>query len=210
MRLPRSARTIEPRRRRIIRLRALAVTASGLALFFAVCGLGLGLATTAYPDRPGDVAGGRGPDITSIQISHTATSITFRVRFASAPPLRVGGREQWVDMLLIGIDVPPLGPGPTAPGGEWPGADFALGTHGPAAAGKVVRLRKPPGDSRLVATFPITTRGRAIVFAVPRRVLGNPRWFRFSVAAARESQSENGGVDVAPDRGTFRYVLERS
>jgi hypothetical protein len=67
----------------------------------------------------------------------------------------------------------------------------------------------PSGGSRLVTTFAIRTNGRALTFAVPRRVLGNPAWFTFTVAAARESQSEEGGVDFAPARGTFRYVLDR-
>ncbi|MGZ4389161.1 MAG: hypothetical protein ACXVZL_07255 [Gaiellaceae bacterium] len=61
----------------------------------------------------GDVRGGAGPDITSVWVSHTSQAVTFRVRFAKAPPLGASARQRWVDMLLIGIDVPPRGPLPT-------------------------------------------------------------------------------------------------
>jgi hypothetical protein len=113
-------------------------------------------------------------------------------------------------MLLIGIDVPPLGPRPIIPGGEWPGANFAVGTHGPSKTGLMVRLgQKIPAESRLVARFTILTSGSTLTFSIPRRALGNPAWFTFSVAAAREMEegATGGGVDSAPARGTFRYAL---
>ena len=77
---------------------------------------------TSYADPAGDVE--RGPDITSVRVSKTETTVTFTVRFATEPPLQVDERG-WIDMLLIGVDVPPVGPEPVAPGGEWRGADFA-------------------------------------------------------------------------------------
>ncbi len=166
---------------------------------------GLALAAT-YTDPTGDV-NGAGPDVVAVTVSNTASSVSFRVRFASAPPLRVSSRGKWVDMLLIGIDVPPLGPPPSTPGGEWRGADYALGTHGPSAIGQLVRLgtkaTSPPIRFRIVAD------GRTLRFSIPRRALGSPRWFKFSVAAAREGESRGGGVgfDVAPARGTLRYEL---
>lgn len=180
------------------------VGAVALAVPFLIAGAAL--AARSYRDGLGDVRGGSGPDIAALSVSNTATAVTFRVRFAHAPPLRVSTRERWVDMLLVGIDVPPLGPRPVAPGGEWPGADFALGTHGPAKTGLAVRLGRQ-GDR--VASFGIVTVGRTMTFSVPRRALGNPKWFAFSVAAARESerQSVHGGVDLLPDRNTLRYAL---
>lgn len=170
---------------------------------------GIALAAKSYPDRPGDVTGGSGPDMRSITISNTATTITFRIRFAKAPPLRVSTQERWIDMLLIGIDVPPLGPRPVTPGGEWLGANFALGTHGPAKTGQLVRLGNDASTgSRRVATFKIVTRGSTLTFSITRRALGSPSWFTFNVAAARERQeSTGGGIDLAPARGTFRYAL---
>jgi hypothetical protein len=168
---------------------------------------GAAVAATTYPDPPNDRTASGGPDIRSVTLSHTRTSITFNVRFATAPPLGVSTKQRWVDMLLIGIDVPPLGPKPRAPGGEWPGVDFALGTHGPSSSGLVVHLAG--GSSRRVARFAVTARGAAISFSIRRRSLGDPAWFRFSVAAARETETTgaDGGVDLAPDRGTFRYAL---
>jgi len=183
--------------RRVPLLAALLLVAS-----FAICGSAL--AATVYRDRAGDAKGA--PDVTWIRLSNTASAITFRVRFASAPPLRLDRREGWVDMLLIGIDVPPLGPRPRAPGGEWPGADFALGTHGPSRVGQLVQLAKKRAAP--VTTFTIEAGGRTLNFSIPRRALGSPRWFTFSLAAAREGTAEkSGGVDVVPQRGTYRYRL---
>jgi hypothetical protein len=163
------------------------------------------LASHSYPDRLGDVKGGGGPDIASIAVSNTKTTVTFRVRFAKAPPLRLSTREQWIDMLLIGLDVPPFGPS-GIPGGEWNGANFALGTHGPSKTGLLVRLgegRRPP------ARFAIVTTGPTLTFSVARRALGNPAAFSFTVAAGREmmDESSSGGSDFAPARGSFRYAL---
>ena len=91
----------------------------GVALFSAllpVCGVAF--ATTSYPDRVGDVRGGAGPDIASVTVANTKTKVTFRARFSQAPPLRFSAAKGWVDMLLIGVDVPPLGPRPLIPGGR--------------------------------------------------------------------------------------------
>jgi hypothetical protein len=176
-----------------------------LALFLLL-GASVALAQTTYPDKVGDVTGGRGPDITSVRVSNTKAAVTFSVRFAKAPPLRFNAGAGWVDMLLVGIDVPPLGPGPVSPGGPWLGANFAAGTHGPSTRGQMVRLAQ--GTSRRVATFPIATSGSTLTFSLPRRALGNPASFAFTVAAAREmAQANEGGVDVAPARGVFRYRL---
>jgi len=172
-----------------------------------VLGCGVAFAAQTYPDRTGDVKGGRGADITSIAVSNTRTAVTFRVRFAKAPPLRLSTREGWVDMLLIGVDVPPLGLPPAIPGGEWRGANFYLGTHGPSKTGLMVRLAQ--GESRRLADFKIVTVGSTLTFSIPRRALGNPAFFTFTVAAAREMAKDatGGGVDIAPARGTFRYAL---
>jgi hypothetical protein len=166
------------------------------------------MAARTYPDRAGDVRGGQGPDVTSVTVSNTSRAITFVVRFAKAPPLVLDEREGWVDMLLMGFDVPPLGPAPI-PDGEWFGANFAAGTHGPAKTGLVVRLPRAAGErSRVVARFAIVTRRATVRFTIPRHALGNPPWFAFTVAAAREGESEReGGADYAPARGTFRYAL---
>jgi hypothetical protein len=182
--------------------------ASLLAVVLLTCGAAF--AAKSYSDRAGDVEGGSGPDIVSLKVSNTRTNVTFVVRFAKAPPLRVSAREGWVDMLLIGVDVPPLGPRPITPGGEWRGANFALGTHGPSRTGRMVRLTGTiPAESRRVATFGIVVSGSTLTFSIPRRALGNPGWFTFMTAAARELADEGrgGGADFAPARGTFRYAL---
>jgi len=173
-------------------------------------GCGVAVAATDYPDRVSDVRPESAPDIASVRVSNTATTVTFSVRFVKAPPLRFSRSGGWVDMLLVGIDVPPLGPPPVAPGGEWAGADFAIGTHGPSRTGRMVRLgQNIPAKSRQVASMVIVTRRSTLTFSIPRRALGTPMWFRFSVAAARENEGDEtgGAVDIAPAHGTYRYVL---
>jgi len=157
-----------------------------------------------YGDPVGDVD--HGPDLASVRVSNTDADVSFAVRFASEPPLRVDEGEGWVDMLLIGIDVPPLGPEPVAPGGEWRGADFALGMHDTAKTGMLVRL----GGGK-VADLDVVSSGSRLTFSVPRAALGDPEWFTFTVAAARESGDEasGGGFDIAPAHGTLRYTLAR-
>jgi len=175
-----------------------------LAFVASICGAAL--AAKNYPDRVRDVEGGEGPDIASVTLSNTASTLTFRVRFVSAPPLLVNTGKKWVDMLLIGVDVPPFGPKPSSPGGEWPGADYALGTHGPSGIGRLVRLgRKHATPIRIE----LVTSGRTVSLTVPRRALGSPRRLTFSIAAAREGSSAatDGGFDLAPQNGTFRYEL---
>lgn len=174
------------------------------AAFVVLLGAGPALAATTYPDRAGDVARGSGPDVVAVSVASTRTHLTFRVRFATAPPLRVGTGDGWVDMLLIGIDVPPFGPQPAAGGGDWTGADYALGTHGPSRTGRLVRLAAK--RSRTVTTFRIATTGATLAFSVPRGALGSPASVAFLVAAGREGE-EGGEADFAPARGTFRYTL---
>jgi hypothetical protein len=177
----------------------LALGAALVAVLAAACG---GRSWPAsYADPVGDVD--EGPDITSVRVSSTHTTVTFALHFATEPPLRVDEGEGWVDMLLIGVDVPPLGPEPVAPGGEWRGADFALGTHGPSRTGKLVRL-----NGRNVTEFDIVTSGSTLTFSIPSRALGDPGWFTFVVAAAREGNHEaaRGGYDVLPAHGTLRYT----
>jgi hypothetical protein len=178
-----------------------------LAVLSLICGAAF--AAKSYSDRVRDVQGGAGPDIASVAISNTKTSVTFRVRFATAPGLRVNEAEGWIDMLLIPIDVPPLGPLPAAGGGGWQGANFAVGTHGPSKTGVLVRVGK--AGSRQVARFKVVLSGPTVTFTIQRRALGNPAWFTFLVAAGRElaDDERGGGADFAPGRGTFRYTLTR-
>lgn len=179
----------------------LVLGAAAVAVVVAACGGASWPANLADP--VGDVE--HGPDLASVRVSNTDSEVTFAVRFATERPLRVDEAEGWVDMLLIGIDVPPLGPEPVAPGGEWRGADFAFGAHGPSTDGMLVRLGR-----RQATRLGIRTSGSTLTLSVPRRALGDPDWFTFSVAAARESNDEagdGGGIDVAPDQGTLRYTL---
>jgi hypothetical protein len=182
--------------------------AAVLAALSVVCGVAL--AARGYSDRTGDVQGGAGPDIAKVTVSNTKTKVTFGVRFTSASPFGFSESEGWVDMLILGVDTPPLGKQPV-PGQAWLGANFVLVTHGGMDTGVMQRVvqegSRPP---RQLATFKIVTRGSTLTFSVPRRALGKKTaWFAFYVAAGRETMQEGqgGGADYAPARGSFRYVL---
>jgi hypothetical protein len=174
-------------------------------LLVAGCGSDGGARQT-LEDSQGDVARATGPDIVAVTVERDGDTIAFHVRFASAPPLKLNGEEGWVDMFLIGVDVPPSGPPPTEPGGEWRGADYALGSHGPSTSGMLVRLGSTA--PRTWADVPITIEGATLSLSIPRRDLGDPERFALSIAAAREwneAGDEPAGVkpDVAPDRGIW-------
>jgi hypothetical protein len=182
--------------------------AAVLAALSLVCGVAF--AARSYSDRIGDVQGGAGPDIASVTVSNTKTKVTFGVRFATPPPFGVSESEGWIDMLIIGIDTPPLGKQPV-PGQDWIAANFLLATHGGMNTGVMQRVvQNGSQPSRQVATFKIVTRGSMLTFSIPRRALGkSTAWFTFQVAAGREmaNEGQGGGADFAPARGTFRYLL---
>lgn len=160
------------------------------------------LAGTTYGDPVGDVGGSAGPDLASISVSNTQKAITFRFRFAKAPPLRVSQKEKWVDMLLVLVDVPPFGMRKLPSG--YIGADYYLGTHGPSTTGSLVRAK-----TRTRVAIPARTVGATLTLTTTRRQLGDPARFRFVVAAGRETEDEDsdGRADFAPATGAFRYRL---
>lgn len=169
--------------------------------------LGLGVGAT-FPDPLGDVRGGAGPDLASVSVSHTATTVTFRLRFAKAPPLGASVREKWVEMLIVGIDVPPRGLRRTARG--WTGLDYYVGMHGVDTTAVLVRASPaPPTGSTPVARLRVAVSGRTLGFTLRRSSIGNPAWLEFVVAAGRETSdpAAGGGSDEAPGRGVFHVRL---
>jgi hypothetical protein len=168
-------------------------------------------------DAAGDVAAAAGPDIVAVTVERDDETIVFQGRFAEEPPLKISAEDGWIDMILIGTDVPPIGPSPATPGGEWPGLDYALGTHGPSATGMLVRLTAAAeGDaatSERREDIAIETDGTTLSFPVPRDELGDPATLAISIAAARESndpaaEPEGAEPDVAPDTGTWTIEFD--
>jgi hypothetical protein len=153
-----------------------------------------------FPDPGGD-AKGPGPDLTSITVSNTTTVVTFRVAFAKAPPLQASAAKRWIDMLLIGIDVPPRGQRPTANG--WKGVDYVVGAHGPDGP-IVFRRMKFPGAGP-PKRFPRLTNGSTLTFSVLRAQLGDPPSFDFIVSAGRERST--GGGTGGDSTGMLHYRL---
>jgi hypothetical protein len=176
------------------------------------CGFGGG-SEPSLEDPAGDVTAATGPDVVGVAVERDDDTITFRVRFATEPPLDLSEQDGWVDMLLIGIDVPPMGAAPVSPGGEWRGADFALGTHGPSASGLLVRLAAGRAAPEKRTRIPIETDGATLSLPIPRSELGDPETFAVSIAAAREwndADDEPAGAkpEIAPDTGTWTVDLE--
>ena len=174
---------------------------------------------TTFRDPVGDVAGGAGPDLVSVTVSNTPADVTFGIRFAEAPPLRVSPSDGWIDMVLVGIDVPPYGPPPTLTG--WMGVDYVAGLHGAQRDVRFRRMRvsadgdEQPGATAggaaaapgRVARLGATVDGATLRFAIPRRLLGDPPSFAFDVATGREGGPVAGGSDSAPSSGTFHYEI---
>jgi hypothetical protein len=183
-------------------------------VLLAASGCGAGGGTErSLDDAAGDVPAATGPDVVGVAVERDDDTITFRVRFATAPPLDLSDQDGWVDMLLVGIDVPPLGAAPVSPGGEWRGADFACGTHGPSASGLLVRLAEGGAAPTKRATIPIETDGATLSLSIPRSELGDPEKFAVSIAAAREwnepgDEPTGARFDIAPDSGTWAVDLE--
>ena len=163
-----------------------------------------------YADPRGDVTPGQ-PDLTAMRISSDASTIRLMFRFAGAPPLSTNTTEGWTDMLLFGIDVPPIGSAPTPNG--WAGLDYALGMHG-VDNRAVFRAMQPGfGEEGGVGGAPgmrtLTSRvsGREIHVDLPRELIGDPSYFAFQAAAGREGTDESGTGDLVPGTGTLRYPL---
>ena len=175
-----------------------------------VAGAAAAAAETSFPDPVGDTRGGPGPDITSVSLSRTSSTVTFRVRFAKAPPLGMSVKEQLVDMLVIGVDVPPRGlkRGPQG----WMGADYYAGLHGTQTTAIVVKSSPTKPSQKVVARPNVKVVGRTVSFSISRAALGRPNWIEFVVAAGREAsdQASGGGSDEAPSRGVFHYQLRAS
>jgi hypothetical protein len=171
-----------------------------------------------FQDPVGDVAGGAGPDIVSVTVANTSADVTFGIRFAEAPPLRTSPSEGWIDMALVGIDVPPYGP-PPGPIGGWAGVDYVAGLHGAQPdilfqrmEGPTEGADQPTGTASATPDAPdqavrldATVDGPTLRFAIPRRLLGDPPSFAFSVAAGREGETGGGGSDNAPSIGNYQY-----
>ncbi len=185
--------------------------AAALPALALAIGAAAALGATTFPDPAGDVQGGAGPDITSIVVSHTDSTVTFRFHFASAPPLGLSARKGWVDMLLLGIDVPPRSLKRTPNG--WLGLDYYAGLHGTQTTAILVKASptRPSQPRGVVARPKVTVDGHTLSFSLGRAKLGNPAWIEFVVAAGRETsdRASGGGSDEAPNRGTFHYQLRR-
>lgn len=189
------------------------------ALVIAGCGGGVGGGSTGdtttgtrtsaaaatgartYRDPFGDVTPGQ-PDLTAVRIANDAHTIRLAFRFANAPPLGSNARQGWTDMLLMGIDVPPIGSPPTPNG--WTGLDYALGMHGVAPEAV---FRDMHVEGRQMTVLPSRISRGSIVIDLDRSRIGDPPYFDFNVAVAREGASEPATGDSIPTTGTLRYRL---
>ncbi len=172
---------------------------AAIALFVALLALApSALASDRFTDPRGD-AGGNGPDITAVTLSHTDAVLTIAVDFASAPPLGYDKREQYTDVLLIGIH--------TDANLSQNDVEFWTGVHGVDLAHAIV-VRGAPTRG-IVGTADVAVAGTTVTIKIQRALLGDPSEVAVMVAAGRESVNEQagGGGDMAPASGAFSYQL---
>jgi hypothetical protein len=156
-------------------------------------------ASDSFTD-PSDDSGG-GPDIKSVTLSHTDSTVTIAVEFGSVPPLAFSESEGYTDMLLAGIH--------TDHDLSRTDVEYWTGLHGiDLTRAMFVRGGVPNGAWPEPPTRPSP---RATVeLEVELDVLGDPDAIAVNVVAGRESLTEGaaGGSDEAPAAGAHTYVLE--
>jgi hypothetical protein len=158
------------------------------------------LASDAFTDPRGDSTGG--PDITSVTLSHTDSTVTIAVEFASAPPLAFSESSGYTDMLLVGIH--------TDDDLSRTDVEFWTGLHGVDLTDAMVVQGAGP-DWERVGTADVTVSGSTVALELERGLLGDPEEIAVTVAAGREPATEGaagGGADEAPASGPYTYVLE--
>jgi hypothetical protein len=167
-----------------------------VAVFASLVLAATALALDRFTDPRGDADGG--PDVTAVTLSHTDAVLSIAVEFAQAPPLGFDEREQYTDMLLVGIH--------TDDDLSRADVEFWTGVHGVDLTRAVV-VR---GENRGVAgNADVIVDGSTVTLEVPRVVLDDPDHVAVSVAAGREyvDGQASGGGDFAPASGSHRYQL---
>jgi hypothetical protein len=157
------------------------------------------LASDSFTDPRGDSGGG--PDITSVTLSHTDSTVTIAVEFGSEPPLAFSESGGYTDMLLVGIH--------TDDDLSRADVEFYTGVHGVDLANAMVVRGAGPSWER-VGTADVTVSGSTVVLELRRELLGDPDAISVDLAAAREYLTEEaarGGADEAPGTGPYTYVL---
>ena len=156
------------------------------------------LASDSFTDPSGDSGGD--PDITSVTLSHTDTTVTIAVEFGSVPPLGFSESDGYTDMLLVGIhtdedlsrrDVE-----------FWTGVHAVDVTSAMVVRGGSERGSLGPPMCRSLAR-PWRSTSSATCSVTPTRI-------GIQVAAGRESVSESAAVgrgDEARTPGPHAYML---
>jgi hypothetical protein len=158
------------------------------------------LASDTFADPRGDSTGG--PDITSVTLSHTGSTVTIAVEFDSVPPLAFSESGGYTDMLLVGIH--------TDDDLSRTDVEFWTGLHGVDLTDAMVVQGAGP-DWERVGTADVTVSGSTVALELERGLLGDPNEIAVQVAAGRESATEDaagGGADEAPASGAYAYELE--
>ena len=174
------------------------IVATLLAACFALPATALG--ADRFTDPRGD-AGGVGPDVTAVTLSHTDTALTIAVEFANAPPLAFDEDERYTDMLLIGIHTDDdLGR---------TDVEFYTGAHGVDLTRAPVVRAGSESPRAQAGTAAVDVDGATLEVTVERSLLDDPEEVAVSDAAGRDYVGEDaaGGGDEAPAAGAFRHSL---
>lgn len=161
-----------------------------------------------YEDPVGDVAEGT-PDLVACGVSEPWESLlSFRLEFASEPPLSYDLDTWTTDELWVALL--------TQPDGTFADdIEYAIIVHGatlPEEEKKGSNLydtTQPEGDEVFWGVVDADVEGPVLTLTVDRKMLGDPEVIYFHAAATSEGQEDPNGYDACPDEdaGPGEYVL---
>jgi hypothetical protein len=156
-----------------------------------------------YEDPAGDVEDGV-PDLLSCAVSEPWESLlSFRLEFASEPPLSydmdtMTTDELWL-MLLSGPEVDPMN--------DPDGIKYAMIVHGATLPGEeetgsgLFDTTQPEGQEVFWRVVDVDVEGSVLTLSIDRKLVGDPEVVYFVAGVTSEGQEE-GGYDACPDLDT--------
>jgi hypothetical protein len=162
-----------------------------------------------YEDPVGDVPGGIGPDIVAVTISEPWESlVSFKVEFATDPPITYDLETMSTDQLTIG-----LSPRPGAVAFEE--FEYMLMVHGATMSQEVETgaalydSTRPEGDEVFWRVVDVDVDGPTMTLTLDWKLVGDPDTLAFFVGASTEGPAETDVYDVCPDEDQLPGIYPR-
>ena len=160
-----------------------------------------------YDDPAGDVTGG--PDLIACGASEPWESlVSFRLEFASEPPLSYDLETMTTDELWVAVSTKP---GPLFEGD----IEYALIVHGATlpqeetTGSGLYDATATDGNEVFWRVVDVEVDGSILTLTVDRKLVGDPEVLYFQTAVGSEGEDESGGYDMCPDEdeGPGEYEL---